>query len=40
MASVKKIWKMCPKCGCAKFHIPSKACSQCGYSTRKPAPRT
>lgn len=27
-----KIWKQCPKCGCAKFHIPSRTCSQCGYS--------
>lgn len=27
----RTIWRMCPKCGCAKFHVPSGKCSACGY---------
>lgn len=27
----RKLYKTCPKCGCARFHVPSGKCSQCGY---------
>jgi hypothetical protein len=35
--SVKRLYKMCPKCGCARFNIPAGACSSCGYVKPKPA---
>lgn len=36
---VRRIFKTCPKCGCATFHIPSGRCSQCGYRKPKSARR-
>jgi ribosomal protein L37E len=35
-----KLYKRCPRCGCARFHIPSGRCSQCGYAKPKPKPKT
>lgn len=32
MKMVRKLYRACPKCGCATFHVPSGCCSQCGYS--------
>jgi hypothetical protein len=34
-----KLYRICPGCGCARFHIPSGRCSQCGYTKPKPKPR-
>ena len=27
-----RLYRACPKCGCARFHIPSQRCGQCGYA--------
>jgi ribosomal protein L37E len=32
----KKLYRTCPRCGCARFHVPSGRCTQCGYTKPRP----